>query len=125
LPPEREDTRLEAGRAVASPRRARRGARIRLRASGLRPQQAEGPVDLTVYAPRGPRSRPGRYGPDPGRYEVLVEATLAVRRVAGGGGIANFVFASDRNDARGHYVAVFRRTDVSSYPVASCTFELR
>src|SRR6202007_529095 len=46
LPAERGDVRLERGRAAAAPRRATRGRAVRLTAEGLRPEAAEGPVDL-------------------------------------------------------------------------------
>ena len=120
LPAERDDVRLERGRAAAAPRRAARGRAVRLTAEGLRPEAAEGPVDLTIYAPDA-------HGwPLPGapagsrRYAVAVEATLRAR-----GGRAGYTFHTVRHDVRGRYVAVFRRTDCSSRPVARVAFELR
>jgi hypothetical protein len=120
LPAERDDVRLERGRAAAAPRRAARGRAVRLTAEGLAPEAAEGPVDLTIYAPDA-------HGwPLPGapagsrRYAVAVEATLRVR-----GGRAGYTFGTVREDAPGRYVAVFRRTDCSSRPVARVAFELR
>jgi hypothetical protein len=120
LPAERDDVRLERGRAAAAPRRAAPGRAVRLSAVGLRPEAAEGPVDLTIYAP-------DTHGwPLPGapagsrRYAVAVEATLRVR-----GGRAGYTFRTVREDAPGRYVAVFRRTDCSSRPVARVAFELR
>jgi hypothetical protein len=93
---------------------------VRLTAERLRPEAAEGPVDLTIYAP-------GAHGwPLPGapagspRYEVAVEATLRVR-----GGRAGYTFRTVSGDVPGRYVAVFRRTDGSSRPVARVAFELR
>jgi hypothetical protein len=119
LPAERDDVRLERGRAAAAPRRAARGHAVRLTAEGLAPEAAEGPVDLTIYAPDA-------HGwPLPGapagsrRYAVAVEATLRVR-----GGRAGYTFRTVREDAPGRYVAVFRRTDCSSRPVARVAFEL-
>jgi hypothetical protein len=119
LPPERSDVRLERGEATAAPRRAVRGRAVRLIADGLRPEAAEGPVDLTIYAPAA-------YGwPLPGapaasrRYAVVVEATLPVR-----GGSAGYTFRTVRADVPGRYVAIFRRTDCSSRPVARVVFEL-
>jgi hypothetical protein len=120
LPAERDDVRLERGRAAAAPRRAARGRAVRLTAEGLAPEAAEGPVDLTIYAPDA-------HGwPLPGapagsrRYAVAVEATLRVR-----GGRAGYTFRTVREDAPGRYVAVFRRTDCSSRPVARVAFEVR
>jgi hypothetical protein len=119
LPAERDDVRLERGRADAAPRRAAREHAVRLTAHGLRPEAAEGPVDLTIYAPSAdgwplpgasPRSAP---------YAVAVEATLRVRS-----GRAGYTFRTVRGDVPGRYVAVFRRTDCSSRPVARLTFEL-
>ena len=120
LPSERHDVRLEAGRGAAVPRRAKRGHAVRLTAKGLRPKAEEGPVDLTIYAP----SPHGWTLPDAPagspRYAAVVEATLRVR-----GGSAAYTFRTVREDVAGHYVAVFRRTDCSSRPVARATFELR
>jgi hypothetical protein len=120
LPSERHDVRLERGRAAAAPRHAARGRTVRLTASGLRPEAEEGPVDLSIYGP----STNGWTLPDAPagspRYAVVVEATLPVRR-----GRAAYTFRTARGDAPGHYVAVFRRTDCSSRPVARATFELR
>jgi hypothetical protein len=120
LPAERDDVRLERGRAAAAPRRAAPGRAVRLTAEGLRPEAAEGPVDLTIYAPDA-------HGwPLPGapagsrRYSVAVEATLRVR-----GGRAGYTFRTVPDDVPGRYVAVFRRTDCSSRPVARVAFELR
>jgi hypothetical protein len=119
LPPERDDVPLERGRAAAAPRRAARGHTVRLTAEGLRPEAAEGPVDLTIYAPDA-------HGwPLPGapagsaRYAVAVEATLPVRS-----GRAGYTFRTVRADVSGLYVAVFRRTDCSSRPVARVAFKL-
>jgi hypothetical protein len=119
LPAEHDDVRLERGRAAATPRRAAPGRAVRLTAEALRPQAAEGPVDLTIYAPDA-------HGwPLPGepagaqRYAVAVEATLRVR-----GGRAGYTFRTVRDDVPGRYVAVFRRTDCSSRPVARVAFEL-
>jgi hypothetical protein len=119
LPSERGDVRLERGRAAAAPPRAARGHAVHLTAEGLRSEPVEGPVDLTIYAPDAhgwtladaPSSSP--------RYAVAVEATLRVR-----GGRAGYTFRSVRGDAPGRYVAVFRRTDCSSRPVARVAFEL-
>ena len=120
LPAERDDVALERARAAAAPGRAARGRAVRLTVEGLRPEAAEGPVDLTIYAPDT------RGWPLPGapagsrRYAVAVEATLRVR-----GGRAGYTFRTVREDAPGGYVAVFRRLDCSSRPVARVTFELR
>jgi hypothetical protein len=117
LPAERDDVRLERGRASATPRRAARGRAVRLTATGLRPEVDEGPVDLTIYAPdaRGwPLPNAGSR-----RYAVAVEATLHVRS-----GRAGYTFSTVRADVPGRYVAVFRRTDCSSRPVARVAFEL-
>jgi hypothetical protein len=120
LPAERDDVPLERGRAAAAPRHAARGHAVRLTAEGLQPEAAEGPVDLTIYAP----DAHGWLLPDaPGgspRYAVAVEATLRVR-----GGRAGYTFHTVREDVPGSYVAVFRRTDCSSRPVARVAFELR
>ena len=120
LPAERDDVALEHARAAAAPGRAARGRAVRLTVEGLRPEAAEGPVDLTIYAPDA-------HGwPLPGapagsrRYAVAVEATLRVR-----GGRAAYTFRTVRKDVPGRYVAVFRRTDCSSRPVARVAFELR
>jgi hypothetical protein len=120
LPSQRDDVRLERGRAAAEPRVAARGRAVRLTANGLRPEADEGPVDLTVYAP-DPHgwTLPGARAGSP-RYAVVVEATLGVR-----GGRAAYTFRTARGDVPGHYVALFRRTDCSSRPVARTTFELR
>ncbi len=119
LPAERDDVRLERGRASATPRRVARGRMVRLTAMGLRPEAAEGPIDLTIYGPDA-RGWPLADSP-PGsrRYGVVVEATLRVR-----GGRARYTFRTVRGDVRGRYVAVFRRTDCSSRPVARVAFEL-
>jgi hypothetical protein len=119
LPSERDDVQLERGRAAAEPRRAAHGRAVRLTAEGLRPEADEGPVDLTIYAP----DPHGWTLPDAPvgsrRYAVVVEATLRVR-----GGRAAYTFHTVPDDVRGHYVAVFRRTDCSSQPVARVAFEL-
>jgi hypothetical protein len=87
----------------------------------------EGPVDLTIYGPgdgrAAPASRPAT--PDPEYHEVLVEATLDVGGRGPRGGRARFVLRTDKGDRPGQYIAVFRRTDVSSRPVAACRFQLR
>jgi hypothetical protein len=119
--PERDDVQLERGRAAAAPRRTPRGRTLRLSAEGLRPEAVEGPVDLTIYAP----DAHGWTLPDapaglPRRYVVVVEATLRVRR-----GRAVYTFRTVRKDVPGHYVALFRRLNCSSRPVALATFELR
>jgi hypothetical protein len=119
LPAERDDVRLERCRAAAAPRRAARGHAVRLTAEGLRPEAAEGPVDLTIYAPDAhgwplPDAPAGSQ-----RYAVAVEATLRVR-----GRRAGYTFRTVREDVPGRYVAVFRRTDCSSRPVARVAFEL-
>jgi hypothetical protein len=120
LPSERDDVRLERARAAAGPRRAARGHAVRLTAKGLRPERDEGPVDLSIYAP-DPHGwpLPDTRGGSP-RYAVVVEATLRVR-----GGRSAYTFHTARGDVPGHYVALFRRTDCSSRPVARATFELR
>jgi hypothetical protein len=120
LPSERHDVRLERGRAAAEPRQAARGRAVRLTATGLRPEGDEGPVDLSIYAP-DPHGWPlaDARGGSP-RYAVVVEATLRVR-----GGRAAYTFRTARGDVPGRYVALFRRTDSSSRPVARATFELR
>jgi hypothetical protein len=119
LPAERNDVRLERGRAAAVPRRARRGRAVRLTAEGLRPEAVEGPVDLTIYAPSADGwPLPSAPAGSP-RYAVVVEATLRVR-----GGRAGYAFRTVREDLPGRYVAVFRRTDCSSRPVAQVAFEL-
>jgi hypothetical protein len=119
LPAEHDDVRLERGRAAAAPRRVARGDAVRVTAEGLRPEAVEGPVDLTIYAPdaRG-WPLPGAPAGSP-RYGVAVEATLRVR-----GGRAGYTFRTVRDDVPGRYVAVFRRTDCSSRPVARVAFEL-
>jgi hypothetical protein len=120
LLPERDDVRLERGRSAAEPRRAARGRAVRLSADGLRPEAVEGPVDLTIYAP-DPHGWPLSGAPAGSRrYSVVVEATLRVRA-----GRASYTFRSVRDDVPGPYVAVFRRLDCSSRPVARATFELR
>jgi hypothetical protein len=119
LPAEQDDVRLERGRAAAAPRRAARGRAIRLTAEGLRPEADEGPVDLTIYAPDA-HGWPLLGAPAGSRrYAVAVEATLSVR-----GGCAGYAFRTVRADVPGRYVAVFRRTDCSSRPVARVAFEL-
>jgi hypothetical protein len=119
LPAERDDVRLERGRAAVVPRRAGRGRAVRLTAQGLRPEAAEGPVDLTIYAPTADGwPLPSAPAGSP-RYAVAVEATLRVR-----GGQAGYTFRTVREDVPGRYVAVFRRTDCSSRPVARAVFEL-
>jgi hypothetical protein len=118
--PESDDVRLERGRGGAEPRRAARGRAVRLTAKGLRPEAAEGLVDLSIYKP----SADG--WPLPGapagsrRYAVVVEATLRVRA-----GRASYTFRTVRRDVPGRYVALFRRLDCSSRPVARATFDLR
>jgi hypothetical protein len=120
LPSERDDVRLERARAAAGPRRAARGRAVRLTAKGLRPERDEGPVDLSIYAPDADGwTLPGAPA-DSRRYAVVVEATLRVR-----GGRAAYTFRTVRKDVPGHYVALFRRLDCSSRPVARATFELR
>jgi hypothetical protein len=119
LPAERDDVRLERGRAAAAPRRTARGHAVRLTAEGLRPEAAEGPIDLTIYAPSADGwPLPGAPPASP-HYDVAVEATLRVR-----GGRAGYTFRTVRNDVPGRYVAIFRRTDCSSRPVARVSFEL-
>jgi hypothetical protein len=118
--PESDDIRLERGRGAAEPRRAVRGRTVRLTAKGLRPDAGEGPVDLSIYAPDADGwTLPGAPA-DSRRYAVVVEATLRVR-----GGRAAYTFRTVRQDVPGHYVALFRRLDCSSRPVARATFELR
>jgi hypothetical protein len=120
LPAERDDVALERARAAAAPGRAARGRAVRLTVEGLRPEAAEGLVDLTIYAPDAHGwPLPGAPAGSP-HYAVAVEATLRVR-----GGRAGHTFRTVREDAPGGYVAVFRRTDCSSRPVARVTFELR
>jgi hypothetical protein len=75
-------------------------------------------VDLTIYAP-DPHGWPLPDAPAGSRYAVAVEATLRVR-----GGRAGYTFRTVPADAPGRYVAVFRRTDCSSRPVARVAFEL-
>jgi hypothetical protein len=120
LPSELDDVQLERGRAAAGPRTGTRGDAVRLVVEGLRPEAEEGPVDLSVYAP-DPRgwTLPSAPAGSP-RYVVVVEATLRVRH-----GRAAYTFRTVRDDVPGQYVAVFRRTDCSSRPVARATFELR
>ena len=119
LPAEQDDVRLKRGRAAAAPRHAARGRAVRLTAAGLQPEAAEGPVDLTIYAPSTDGwPLPGAQAGSP-RYEVAVEATLRVR-----GGRAGYTFRTVPNDVPGRYVAIFRRTDCSSRPVARVSFEL-
>jgi hypothetical protein len=119
LPAERDDVPLERGRAAAAPQHAARGDAVHLTVERLRPEAEEGPVDLTIYAP----STHGWPLPDAPagspRYAVVVEATLRVR-----GGRAVYMFRTVRGDVPGRYVAVFRRTDCSSRPVARVAFEL-
>jgi hypothetical protein len=120
--PESDDVQLERGRAAAAPRRAARGRgrAVRLTASGLRPEADEGPVDLTIYAPSAHGwTLPAAPAGSP-RYAVVVEATLRVRS-----GRAAYTFRTVLKDVPGHYVALFRRLDCSSRPVARATFELR
>jgi hypothetical protein len=119
LPAEHDDVRLERAQAAAAPRPAMRGGAVRLTADRLRPETAEGPVDLTIYAPN-PNGWPLPSAP-PGspRYAVVVEATLRVR-----GGRAGYTFRTVREDVPGRYIAIFRRTDCSSRPVARVEFEL-
>jgi hypothetical protein len=127
LTPERDDYPLERARALVRPRRARRGRRFRFRVEGLRSELAEGPLDLTIYGPAPGKRARRRYGSrlDPERFHVVVESTVRVR---GGArrrnGRARFTFRSTRSDRPGRYVAVFRRTDFSSKPVARRTFHL-
>jgi hypothetical protein len=118
--PESDDVKLERGRGAAEPRRAARGRAVRLTAKGLRPEADEGPVDLSIYAP-DPHgwTLPATPAGSP-RYRVVVEATLRVR-----GGRAAYTFRTAGTDVPGHYVALFRRLDCSSRPVARATFELR
>jgi hypothetical protein len=118
--PESDDIQLERGRGSAEPRRAARGRSVRLTAKRLRPEADEGPVDLSIYAP-DPHgwTLPAAPAGSP-RYAVVVEATLRVR-----GGRAAYTFRTARKDVPGHYVALFRRLDCSSRPVARATFELR
>jgi hypothetical protein len=92
---------------------------VRVTADGLRPEAVEGPVDLTIYAPDA-HGWPLPDAPaDSPRYAVAVEATLPVR-----GWRTAYTFRTVRADVPGHYVAVFRRTDCSSRPVARVAFEL-
>jgi hypothetical protein len=119
LPRERDDVRLERGRAAAEPRQVARGRAVRLSVERLRPQADEGPVDLSIYAPSAHGWRlPDAPAGSP-RYAVVVEATLGVR-----GGRAAYKFRTADEDVPGRYVALFRRTDCSSRPVARATFEL-
>jgi hypothetical protein len=119
LPAERDDVPLERGRGAAAPGRATRGRAVRLTARGLRPETAEGPIDLTIYAP-SPDGWPLPSAPAGSpHYAVTVEATLRVR-----GGRAGYTFRTVPDDVPGLYVAVFRRTDCSSRPVARVVFEL-
>jgi hypothetical protein len=120
LLPERDDVRLERGRGAAVPRRAPLGRAVRLTAEGLRPEADEGLVDLSIYAP-DPHGWPlsGAPAGSP-RYAVVVEATLRVRA-----GRTTYTFRTVAKDVPGRYVAVFRRLDCSSRPVARATFELR
>jgi hypothetical protein len=118
--PESDDVQLERGRGAAEPHRAARGRAVRLAAKGLRPEADEGPVDLTIYAPSARGWTLPAAPADSPRYAVVVEATLRVR-----GGGAGYTFRTARTDVPGHYVALFRRLDCSSRPVARATFELR
>jgi hypothetical protein len=118
--PESDDVKLERGRGAAEPRRTARGHPVRLTALGLRPEADEGPVDLTIYAPSEHGWTLAGAPADSPRYAVVVEATLRVR-----GGRAAYTFRTVHKDAPGHYVALFRRLDCSSRPVARATFELR
>lgn len=119
LPSERHDVQLESGRAAAEPRQTARGSAVRLTAKGLRPEADEGPVDLTIYAPSSHGWTLPDAPADSPRYAVVVEATLRVRS-----GRAGYTFRTVHDDVPGHYVALFRRTDCSSRPVARATFEL-
>ena len=119
LPAENDDVRLERARAVVLPSRAARGTRVRLTVEGLRPEAVEGPVDLTIYVPDGRGWPLPSSPPDSQHYIVAVEATLHVRRARAG-----YTFRTVRRDVAGRYVAVFRRTDCSSRPVARVAFEL-
>ncbi|MDX6640817.1 MAG: hypothetical protein QOF12_1828 [Solirubrobacteraceae bacterium] len=118
--PESDDVRLERGRGAAAPRRALLGRPVRLSAEGLRPETDEGLVDLTIYAP-DPHGWPlsGAPAGSP-RYAVVVEATLRVRA-----GRTSYTFRTVPKDVPGRYVALFRRLDCSSRPVARATFDLR
>jgi hypothetical protein len=117
---ESDDVRLERGRGAAEPRRAARGRAVRLTAKGLRPEDDEGLVDLTIYKPSAHGwTLAGAPAGSP-RYAVVVEATRRVR-----GGRAAYTFRTVRKDVPGHYIALFRRLDCSSRPVARATFELR
>jgi hypothetical protein len=119
LPAEQHDVQLEPARATATPPRASRGSAVRLTVAGLRPESEEGPVDLTIYVP-DPQGWPLPSAPaNSQRYVVVVEHTLHVR-----GGNAGYTFRTVRRDQTGRYVAVFRRTDCSSRPVARTAFEL-
>jgi hypothetical protein len=118
--PESDDVRLERGRGAAAPRKAALGRAVRLTAEGLRPESAEGLVDLSIYAP-DPGGWPLAGAPAGSPlYAVVVEATLRVRA-----GRASYTFRTVRKDVPGRYVALFRRLDCSSRPVARATFELR
>jgi hypothetical protein len=119
LPAENDDIRLEHARAAVTPSRAARGTGVRLTVEGLRPEADEGPVDLTIYVLHG-RGWPLPSAPAHSRrYIVVVEATLRVRA-----GSAGYTFRTVPRDVAGRYVAVFRRTDCSSRPVARVAFEL-
>jgi hypothetical protein len=118
--PESDDVKLERGRGTAEPRRAARGRAVRLTAKGLRPEADEGLVDLTIYAPAAHGWTLAGAPADSPRYAVVVEATLRVR-----GGRATYTFRTVRKDVPGHYVALFRRLDCSSRPVARAAFDLR
>jgi hypothetical protein len=118
--PESDDVQLERGRGAAEPRRAARGRAVRLTAKGLRPEADEGLVDLTIYKPSAHGWTLAGMPADSPRYAVVVEATLRVR-----GGRAAYTFRTARKDVAGRYVALFRRLDCSSRPVARATFELR
>jgi hypothetical protein len=116
---ERDDVRLERGRAAAEPRQAVRGGAVRLTLERLRPEADEGPVDLSIFAPSADGWRLPDAPADSPRYAVVVEATLRVRR-----GRAGYTFRTVHSDVPGRYVALFRRTDCSSRPVARAIFEL-
>jgi hypothetical protein len=90
---------------------------------GLAPVDVEGPVDLTIYGPRGRYPARHRAALTPEHYQVILEATLG-RGKRGHHGRVEFDFDTIRADRPGHYVAVFRRTDVSSRPAARCEFVL-
>jgi hypothetical protein len=117
------DARVKRGRATAQPNRTPRGKRVRLAAHGLGPVDVEGPVDLTIYGPLDPY--PARHHAEvtPKHYQVIVEATRGQGDAAHDGTV-EFVFETIRADRPGRYVAIFRRTDVSSRAAARCAFVL-